>query len=263
MNPIKAWIYGVGALFAVFLFFIMLPFAMVGTGERGLVLHFGAFDGQVVDQGLHWRTPIYTRVVKMNVQVQAVSVEASAASKDLNNVATVMTLNYHVDPANVGPLYQNIGLDYPNKVIAPALQEAIKATTAKYTAEELITKREAVKTDALLVLRERLAKSYIVVDDLSITNFDFSPSFNAAIEAKVTAEQDALASKNKLEQVKYEAQQQIETAKASAESIRIQGDAISKNPALVQLKWVEKWDGAMPRYMMGAGTPLINIPSEQ
>lgn len=255
----KGWILSGVALLVILIIFIMFPFAKVNTGEKGLVTHFGAFNGQVIGQGLHYRTPIYTHIVKMNVQVQAVSVEASAASKDLNNVATVLTLNFHVDPDRVGLLYQNIGTDYPNKVIAPALQEAIKATTAKYTAEELITKREAVKSDALVVLRERLAKSYIIVDDLSITNFDFSASFNAAIEAKVTAEQDALASKNKLEQVKYEAQQQIETAKASAESIKIQAQALAQNQELVKLKAVEKWNGVLPQYMMGNATPFIDL----
>lgn len=257
---INPWVYPIVAFIALLLFLFLWPFVQIGTGERGVVLHFGAYNGEVLDQGLKWRTPILTDVVKINVQVQAAQAEASAASKDLNNVTAQLTVNFHVDHDRVGELYQNIGLNYADKVIFPAIQEAVKATTAKYTAEELVTKREAVKQDALVVLRERLQKSYIVVDDLSITNFEFSQSFNQAIEAKVTAEQDALAAKNKLEQVKFEAQQKIETAKADAESIKIQAQALAQNQELVKLKAVEKWDGKLPQYMTGvAPVPFVDV----
>jgi regulator of protease activity HflC (stomatin/prohibitin superfamily) len=157
-------------------------------------------------------------------------------------------------------LWKSVGEDYKIKIIDPAIQEAIKAVTSKYTAEELITKRSQVKDDAKVVLAERLTKEFIIVDELSIVNFDFSKSFNEAIEAKVTAEQNALASKNKLEQVKYEAEQRIVQAKGEAEAIKIQAEAIQNQggEAYVNLKAIEKWNGTLPTYTGGA-MPFINV----
>ena len=155
-----------------------------------------------------------------------------------------------------------IGKEYRERIIDPALQEAVKSATALYTAEELITKRPEVKDTIKTLLVERLSQEYILVDEFSIVNFDFSPSFNQAIEAKVTAEQNALASKNKLEQVKYEAEQRIATAKGEAEAIRIQADAIQSQGGAeyVNLKAIEKWNGVLPSYMMGNGTvPFVTI----
>jgi len=94
------------------------------------------------------------------------------------------------------------------------------------------------------------------VEDFSIVNFDFSKSFNEAIEAKVTAEQNALASKNKLAQVQYEAQQSVEKAKGEAEAIRIQSSALQSNPQILQLEAIRKWDGKMPQ-VTGQSLPLL------
>jgi regulator of protease activity HflC (stomatin/prohibitin superfamily) len=255
----KAAIGGVSAVILVVLLVIFWPLTTVGAGERGIVLTWGAYNGQVMQPGLNLRTPIAQRVVKFDVQTQKGETDASAASRDLQTVTAKVAINFHVQPEKVGDLYQRIGLDYADRIIAPAIQEAVKATTAKFTAEELITKRQQVKEEARTILSARLSKDFIVVDDFSIVNFDFSQSFNQAIEAKVTAEQNALAAKNKLEQVKFEAQQQIETAKAQAESIRIQAQALAQNQELVKLKAVEKWDGKLPTYMLNNVTPFLDI----
>lgn len=101
----------------------------------------------------------------------------------------------------------------------------------------------------------------IIISGMNITNLEFSPSFNTAIEAKVTAEQNALAQKNKLEQVKYEAQQTIEKAKAEAESIKIQAESVNSQGGAdyVKLKAIEKWNGVLPQYQLGNATPIIDI----
>jgi regulator of protease activity HflC (stomatin/prohibitin superfamily) len=134
----------------------------------------------------------------------------------------------------------------------------VKATTAKFTAEELITKREEVRDAIKGLLTEKLAGTGLKVEQLSIINFDFSTSFNNAIEAKVTAEQNALAAKNKLDQVKYEAQQAIEEARGKASALQIEAQAINTNPQIIQLRAIEKWDGKLPQVTSGA-TPFINI----
>ncbi len=212
-----------------------------------------------MDAGLHLRTPIVQSVVKINVQTQKEQVDASAASKDLQDVTTTLALNYHLAPEGVGKLYQNIGIDYKSRVIDPAIQEAIKGVTAKYTAEELVTRREEVKSEAKQALSDRLLNDFIIVDDLSIVNFAFSDSFNKAIEEKVTAEQDALAAKNKLEQIKYEAEQTVTTATAAAQAIKIKADALAQNQELVKFNAVEKWDGKLPTYMGSGPVPFLDL----
>lgn len=254
MTLIKA---GVIFIIGVVLFFTLNPLGIVGAGERGVRLRFGAVVG-VVDEGLYFRIPLVESVKKMNVRVQKEQVKADAASKDLQTATTEVALNFRLDATKVTNVYQELGVDYKDTVVSPALQEAVKATTANYTAEELVTKRESVSQQTAVLLRDRLQGRGIIVEGFNVVNFDFSEEFNKAVEAKGKAEQDALASKNKLEQVKYEAQQDIEKAKGRAEAIRIESEALLNNPQLIELRKVEKWDGKLPQ-VTGESSPLINI----
>jgi regulator of protease activity HflC (stomatin/prohibitin superfamily) len=252
-----AWgVIGLLALIMVFSSFIV-----IGAGERGVVLRLGAVQDKIFEEGLHFKIPFIETVKKLDVKTQKEAARVSAASKDLQTVTAEVALNYHLDSARVNRLWQNLGSEYQARIIDPSIQEAVKAATARYTAEELITKRPEVKEAARSILRDRLLEEYIIVDDFSIVDFAFSRSFNEAIEAKVTAEQDALAAKNKLEQVRYEAEQRVVEAKGEAEAIKIQAEAIQSQggTAYVNLKAIEKWNGVLPAYMLGDSTPFINI----
>ena len=247
------------------LLFIILPllfgsWGIISAGERGVLLQFGAVSG-IKDEGLYFKLPYIQRVVSMNTQVQKDEVEANAASKDLQTVSSKLAVNFNLSPESVSTIYKNVGTDYKSRLIDPSLQESVKAVTAKYTAEELITKREQVREEIQVTLTGKMSGYGIVIDGINIVNFDFSKSFNDAIEAKVTAEQSALAAKNKLEQVKFEAEQRVTQAKGEAEAIRIQAQAITQQGGAeyVNLKAVEKWKGDLPQYMMGNAVPFINI----
>lgn len=197
-------------------------------------------------------------MVVVDVKTQKEEADASAASKDLQTVSSKVALNYSVNPEAVGKLYQEVGVDFKTRLIDPSIQESVKASTAKFTAEELITKREEVRDSIKAHLNERLLGTGIIIENFSIINFDFSGSFNKAIEDKVTAEQNALAAKNKLAQVQYEAQQAVEKAKGESEAIRIQASALANNPAVLQLEAIKKWNGVMPT-VTGGAMPFINI----
>jgi regulator of protease activity HflC (stomatin/prohibitin superfamily) len=170
-------------------------------------------------------------------------------------------LNYHIDPARVANIYQEIGINYNIRLIDPALQESVKSTTAKYTAEELITRREEVRDAIRAHLVEKLQPRGILIDDFNIVDFQFSASFDQAIELKVTAEQSALAAKNKLEQIKFEAEQQIAEARGKAEALRIESAALQSSPQILELRALEKWDGKLPSVMGSGATPFINVGS--
>uniref|UniRef100_A0A6M3K5P3 Putative SPFH domain / band 7 protein n=1 Tax=viral metagenome TaxID=1070528 RepID=A0A6M3K5P3_9ZZZZ len=260
------WLKWVIGLFVVVIVFIIFnPFVIVGPGSRGVVMNWGAVSSEIMGEGLHWRTPIVQRVQIIDVQIRKEEVRVGAASKDLQELTTVVALNFHLDSNRVQSLYQNIGLDYQSRIIDPAVQEAVKAATAGFTAEEVITKRPLVKEAISKLLTERLAREYIMVDEVSVKDFDFSKSFNDAIEAKVTAEQQSLQAKNILEKVKYEAEQRISQAKGEAEAIRIQVESISKQggESYVQMKAIEKWDGKLPTtFVPGSAVPFIKIDNK-
>lgn len=240
---------------------VLAPFTIVTAGERAVVYRLGAIN-RVLPEGLHFVIPVVESVTTVDVKTQKEQVEASAASKDLQLVQASIALNYNINPENAGDLLRSIGADYKQRVIDPAIQESVKAVSAQYTAEELITKRAEVKDQIKSSLSQRLSSDFIYVSDVSITNFDFSESFNQAIESKVTAEQDALKAKNQLERIKYEAEQKITTAKAEAEAIKIQAQAITQQGGkdYVQLKAIEKWNGILPGNMYsGAALPFLNV----
>jgi len=254
----RIFTYLVILILAVIVVSVFWPFGTVGAGERGVLTRWGAVTGKVFGEGLFVRIPISDHIVVMDVKIQKEQVEASAASADLQSVSSVVALNFHINPEKVASIYQDVGADYKIRLIDPALQESVKAVTAKYTAEELITKREEVRDEIKAHLNDKLPPRGIEVDDFNIVDFNFSESFNQAIEAKVTAEQSALAAKNKLEQIKFEAEQQAAEAQGKADAIRIESAALKDNPQVLQLRALEKWDGQLPAVMTGA-LPFLDV----
>lgn len=268
-----AGLVGLGVVALLVLFLAFNSYTVVDAGTRGVVKTFGEVTG-VFDEGLHFRTPFITSVTHVDVKTQRYTSESSAASRDLQIVSTQVVLNYRPDPETVGNLIRDIGLDYEEKVIDPAIQESVKAATAQFNAEELVTKRPLVSSSIRDVLTERLDPRGITVEDLSITDFRFSEEFNRAIELKQVAEQDALRAEQELRRVQIESQQQVaraeaeaearlSVAEAEAEALRLQREVIS--PELLQLRFIEKWDGVLPMFSAGDNglTPLITIPEEQ
>jgi regulator of protease activity HflC (stomatin/prohibitin superfamily) len=261
----KIGLFVVGSLVSIVALLILSPFTIISAGERGVVLHFGNVD-RVLAEGIHWVTPLVESVQTMDVTTQKAEVSATAASKDLQTVSAKVAINYNIQGDKVGEIYKTFQHNYDEILIAPAIQEAVKAATAKYTAEELITKREAVKMAIMDSLKDRLSTSFVIITGVSITDFDFSAEFNKSIESKVKAEQDALTAKNKLEQVKYEAEQSIAKAQAEAQSIRLQSEA-ANNEKYVHLKEIEvrlemskKWNGVLPVNMYAnVPLPLLDI----
>lgn len=239
-------------------------FYTVKAGSRVVVFTFGKADMIAKTEGLHVKMPIIQSVTKLDIKTQKYEAELTAASKDLQDVKTKIAINYHIVAESVPEIITTIGVDYAEKVIYPYEQETNKGITSQFTAEELITKREDVREQMKSDLANKLRSRGIIVEEVSIINFAFSTSFNQAIEQKVTAEQDALTAKNKLEQIKYEAQQRITQATAEAEAIKIQAEAIQAQGGkeYVQLQAISKWNGVMPTYVGGA-MPFISIPITQ
>jgi regulator of protease activity HflC (stomatin/prohibitin superfamily) len=243
---------------------VVASFTIVGSTRVGVVTTFGKVQPETLAEGPHFVLPVSSVHEVFTGLDTATANKMSAASKDMQAVGGSVTVNYAVDPAKARDLYiLNPTLQYRQSFVEPALFETFKAVTSRYTAEELITKRAAVSAEFIEALKIKLAQFHVRVQNVNITDFGFSKAFDEAIEAKVTATQRAETAKNDLERIKFEAQQTIERAKAGAETIRIQAEAINKQggQAYVDMKAVEKWDGKLPQYMMGGNnaTPFIQI----
>jgi regulator of protease activity HflC (stomatin/prohibitin superfamily) len=251
---------GIASILIVILLFG--TFYIVPAGYRGVLLTFGKPSMEARQEGLGVKVPLIQTVKKLEVRKQKIEVIADSASLDLQDVQTTIALNFHLSPASTPKLYQEVGFDYSNRIIHPSIQETVKAVTANYKAEELITKRPAVRDDIKEGLRVKLQKYYIIVDDFNIVNFQFSEEFDKAIESKVTAEQLKLKADRDLERIKIEKLQKITRAEAEAKALRLQKQEIT--PELVRLrqiemmmKAIEKWDGHLPQAT--SGMPFIDV----
>lgn len=249
----------VGVFFVLIIVTWLNPFVTVGPGERGVVTRLGAVQERVLGEGFHFRMPIVEKVITIDVKTHKIEVVAPSYSKDLQNVDTKIALNYHLEPTSVHRLIQKIGSDYEMRIISPAIQESVKAATAKFTAAELVSERSKVKEDIKGILVSRLHPNFIEVDDFSIVDFEFAESFERAIDEKQIAEQNALKAQNDLRRIQVEAEQRVAQAKAEAEAIRIQSEALKQNQGLIQLEAVKKWNGALPGIMMGNTLPFMDM----
>lgn len=246
-----------GAVAIIVIFLINASFDTVRPGQKGVVFsRFGGIQERILGEGLQFKIPFIEFIIPFDVRIQKAETPSQASSSDLQMVTSKIAVNYHVDPDKVNEVYQKIGMNFKDRVIDPAVQEAVKAATAKFTAEELITKREEVKEVIKQNLRDRLRQFNIIIDEFNIIDFTFSRSFNDAIEAKQTAEQDALKAERELDKIKIEAEQTVTKAQAEADAQRLQSRTITPN--ILQLRAIEKWDGKLPT-VSGGAMPFIDI----
>ncbi|MBD97861.1 MAG: prohibitin family protein [Candidatus Marinamargulisbacteria bacterium] len=272
-------------LIAVALVFLFAPsaFVIIDAGTVGVVKRLGAVKMIPLQEGLHFKVPFVETVVPVNIRLNGANSEALSSSKDLQTVRTVVSVQYSINGDMAPMTFQKIGLNpkIQATVIGPSIGESVKAVTAKYTAEELITKRETVKEQIQMAiqtfidktLNEKAIANGISIANVAITDFQFSEEFNRAIELKVKAEQEALQAKNeKIRRVTQaeaaaaerqlgadaEAYSVTVQSKARADAIQREARALRGNPNLVELRRVEKWNGELPRFTGGA-TPLMDV----
>jgi len=257
-----------GFLLFVVILLVFTAFYTIPAGHRGVLLTFGRPSMDAKEEGIHIKIPLAQTIKKMEVRKQKIEVAADSASRDLQDVQTTIALNFHLSASQVPKLYQEIGKDYIDRIINPAIQESVKATTAKFTAEELITRRPEVRDGIREFITEKLKKYNIIVDDFNIMNFQFSEEFDKAIEAKVTAEQLKLKAEMDLERIKVEAKQieaeaigiknaRIAKAQGDAKAIELVEKQLSKSKRYVEWYKVSKWNGALPT--VTAGMPFIDV----
>lgn len=256
---VKAVIFGVVAL--LLLITLLSSMRSVDTGEVGVVTRYGKVTGRELGEGFSWVAPWgINNVTVYDVKTQKEQVDGiAAASKDLQDVKGTVVLNYELQRGEVSKIHQTVGKDYKDKLITPALNEVFKATTSQYTAQELITRRPEVKEEIVKQLTDRLKKYGITVQDVSLTNFEFSVAFNQAIESVQIANQKVAQAQQELAQAKIDAEKTVTQAQAQADAQRAQQQTLTSE--LLEKMWIEKWDGKLPTTTAGSNAQFY-IPTK-
>lgn len=246
-------------LVIIFLAIMSKFFVIVNAGERGVLMQFGKVQEQVLGEGLHVIVPTVYSVKKLSVRVQKQESSAEASSKDLQDVFTDVALNWHIIPDEANAIFQQIGdeREVVTRIIDPAVEEVLKAVMAKYTAEEIITKRGEVKAAVDDFLTLRLLTYHIAVDDISLVHVHFSQRFSEAVEAKQIAEQEAKRGEFLALKAVKEAEAKVNLAKGEAEVQRLLRDNLT--PELLERQAIEKWNGNLPLIVGDGGKNLLDL----
>lgn len=230
-------------------------FTSVQAGHSGVVLTFGKVSEAVLSEGLHVKIPFIQQIIQIDNRVLKAEVDCSSASKDLQTVSSTIALNYRVRNEASAKIYKEVGLSYENVIINPAIQECVKAVTAKYTAEQLITERQIISDQMKDLLNEKISSYGLELEIFNIISFEFTAEYNAAIEAKQTAQQNALKAEQDLQRIKVEAEQTVAQAEAEAEAYRLKSEQIT--PQMIAMEYIDKWDGKLPAVAGGDSSSML------
>ena len=259
----------------IVVFIVSQSFAIVPAGHRGVYLVWGAVDEtRSVEEGLTFKAPFAHEILPVEVRKRIFTDDTAAASRDLQDVTTQITIEYRINENSVQKLWKLIGPDFERRIISPAIDEVTKQVTANYDAEELVTKRPQVKMDIQDGIRDRMAQNNLIMTELSVTDFRFSELFTQAIESKVEAQQKALKAENDLRRIEVEARQNEQQAlgDAAANIARADGEAsailrineaLMKSPEYMEWLKTQRWNGVLPLVTGEGATPFVQIPMEK
>lgn len=239
-NVKKIFLYSLIGLFLVITIFS--SFQTIKSGEVGLRVRFGKIIDSNLKEGFNLKVPYIEKIVKVNIKVQKIELSTMAASKDLQDIATVIAVNYRVEGDSASSLYRTVGNSYEQVILQPAIQESVKSVISKYTAEEVVTSRTEVSSGSLDELQSKVSKYGIVIDSFNIINLTFSEEYSNAIEEKQVAEQ-------KLSTAKLEAEAKIVEAEATKKANDLMKQSLTDE--LISKQFIEKWDGKLPETYAG------------
>jgi regulator of protease activity HflC (stomatin/prohibitin superfamily) len=230
----------------------------VPAGNIGVVTRFGAVN-RVAYSGINFKIPFVEKAVMLSIRTQKDEVQATAMSENLQVVTSQIAVNYHLDGNHAKEVYQNVGTNYAEIIVAPAIQNTFKAVTARFSAEELITKRDDVRMQSETELAKQLEPYFIVVENFNIVNFDFSEEYQNAIEAKQVAQQQVETSKQKLAQAEIDAQTVIAQAQGQADAQKALADTGALTDEYLQYLFLTRWDGILPQVMTSGSNSMIDV----
>lgn len=273
--------FGVCATILLVIILICTSITSVPVGHTGVVLRFGSTTSETLDDGWHFKIPFVEDVVDISNKVMKTDVAAASISRDLQAISSNISINYHLAAENSGEIYKNVGLTYEDTLLQPAIQEAVKAVMARYSAEELITNRSVVSSEISEEICTKVGTYGIIIDEFNLTNFSFSEEFDAAIEAKQIAEQDKIKAATEKERKTIEAEaaaaEKTIAAEADAEATRVKAEADAEatrikaeaeaeankkvaqslTEEIIEYEKIKTWDGAQPSVVAGESSAIV------
>lgn len=240
-KKIIKWI-SIGVIVFVLVITLFSSFTTIKSGEVGLKTRFGKIVNSSISEGLNLKVPYIEKIVKVNIKVQKSEMQIESSTKDLQIVNTIVAVNYRVNPDKAVSLYKEVGNNYVETVLNPAIKESIKSAIAQYNAEEITVSRAIVSKSCLEAIQLKVEKYGIIVEDFNLTDFSFSEEYTKAIEAKQIAEQN-------LERSKLESEQKLIEAKATKEANELLQKSLTDE--LLTQQFIEKWNGQLPSTYAG------------
>lgn len=267
VNKLIRWVViGVVSVVALIVIMLLMPIATVPAGYVGVMTTFGALSSKVYEPGIHFRMPISQTMHNVYVGIYKAESDVAGSSKDLQQVDMKVAVNFNILPPAAATVYSTLQGDPWAQVMDPAVHDVVKAVAARYEATDLIQRRDQVSQEVREALLNRFKSIGVNVSAVNIVDFQFSKQFNDAIEAKITAQQNALRVENEIAQTKWEAQKKVveseaalQVASNTAKANDILGQSLAANPSLIEKMKIERWNGQYPQYMMGNGVPMIQI----
>lgn len=254
----------IGVLILLLIIILFNSFKSVPTGFVGVKTRFGKVQDTVLQEGLNGKLPFIEKINLIDCRIKKIEVNSEGSTKDMQTVNITIVLNYNINKDTANQLYREVGTDYENIIISPAILESVKAVMAQYTAEELVGKRSEISAMILEALFNKVNDNGINISEFNITNVNFSDAFNQAIEAKAVKQQEVEAAKADLEKQKIQNEKEISVAEKDAKVMELQNSQVTdKTIQLRELevkeKMIEKWDGKLPTTTLGEGNALFNI----
>lgn len=266
MDDLRNFVIGIVViLLVVFVVIGLNCITTVPTGFVGVKTRFGKVQEDVIQEGLNMKAPFIEKIVKIDCKTKKVETTAAGSTKDMQNVSASIAVNYNVNKETTNSLYREVGKEYEDVIINPAVQESIKSTLAQYTAEELITKRSEVSNKIQDALIEKIQDRGFIVTEFNLVNIDFSEEYDKAIETKAVKQQEVETAKAELEKQKIQNEKEIAEAEKDAKVMELQNQQITENTLRlkeleVKQSLINKWNGALPQTSLGQGVmSMFNI----
>lgn len=246
-------------------------FQVIDARERGIVRYLGKLSEKTLEPGIHIEIPFISVITKIEISTKKLELNnIKIYTRDQQSATLSAVANYNIKPGQVIALYNKIGTLnkalFEDSIVLPILQSTIRNEMGKWTAEQVITEKERIAARVFEALQKAEGDSgldgIITFSNFEIIGLNLDEAYEAAVRAKVIAEQQAKTAENKTKQIEEEGKQRIIQAKAEAESMRVRSDSLSRNKALIEYEAVQKWDGRLPQYMMGNTVPFINLDAK-